>query len=90
MEQLTKSKIKIGGKDFPVKLNNEEQKNLKTIESEIADKIKNFQRNYSNISMQDILAMICIEQAFTIHNNKNSNVNAVEDVLKKIELTLAE
>lgn len=89
MEQLVKSTITIGGKDFPVKLNKSEQKNLKTIEDEIASKIKNFQQNYDNISMQDCLAMICIEQAFKIHNTKGSEAKAAK-ALDKIEQALAQ
>lgn len=89
MEQLVKSIITIGGKEFPVKLNKTEQKNLKTIEGEIATKIKNFQQNYANMSMQDCLALICIEQAFTIHNNKSSQGEAAK-TLDKIEQALAE
>ena len=89
MDNLTKSKISIGGKDFPVRLNKEELRNVKTIENEIADKIKTFQQHYANMSMQDCLAMICIEQAFNIHNNKAHSENAVVDILDTLENELA-
>ena len=72
-----------------MKLSKKEQKNLKAIEDEIAGKIKNFQQNYANITMQDCLAMICIEQAFTIYNNKDNKSDVAQDVLSKIEQALA-
>jgi len=64
MENFTKSNIKIGEKDFPVRLSKDE-------------------------SLQDCLSMICIEQAFTIHNKKAHSENAVTDILDTLESELA-
>lgn len=89
MDNLTKSKIAVGGKEFPLRLNKEELKSAKTIENEIANKIKTFQQHYANMSLQDCLAMICIEQAFTIQNNKLHSENAVVDILDTVETELA-
>ncbi len=87
MNHLIKSKIEIGGKEFPLKLSKEEVKKVKLIEGELATKIKTFQQNYGNISMQDCLTMICIEQAFTIQHNKDSQ-EAVDKVLDQVEEAL--
>jgi hypothetical protein len=89
MDNLIKSNITIGGKEFPVKLSKKEQKHVQTIEKEIADKIKAFQQHYANMSMQDCLSMICIEQAFNIHNNKGNSEVAVSKVLDTLEQELA-
>lgn len=89
MGDLIKSKITIAGKDIPLKLSAEESKIARLIESEIAEKLQSFQQHYGNISLQDCLAMICIEQAFALRKQAENSGESLEKVLGTLEEELA-
>jgi len=86
-KQLHSAKIKIGKKHYPLKVTDEELKNLAEIEKHINARIIDILGKYSDLQLEDALAMILIESRFEM-SRSNKSENQLDPILKDIETSI--
>lgn len=88
-DKLTKTVITIAGKDFPVKLNDQETAQLHGIMTDINADIANFQKQFKQMSLQDIITLVLIKKSFKLKAAEIAVENSnIEEVLNKIQHAL--
>ena len=85
-----KASITIAGKPYPLNLSDFENKHLHSIEKQINKKITEYQKSFSNLSLQDCLSMVLISQSFELEKVKGDNTKhkELDSALETIESTL--
>jgi cell division protein ZapA len=78
-------KINIADRVYPLKINSEDEENVRKAAKLVNDRIKEFQENYAVRDKQDLLSM-CILQIATEHLNLDKNHKKMNfDFTDKIE-----
>ena len=71
--QDTKSiTVIIGGRPYPLKINVEDEADIRRIVKEVNEKINAFQMTYTNKDKQDCLAMAVLTYAVDLHKKDSS------------------
>lgn len=88
-DELKKAVIKIAGKEFPLKLNTSENEHLQSIETEINNRISQYQSNFGAMNQQDMITMVLISYAFELKDAQNNNdIGLLDQTLSQIESVL--
>lgn len=58
-----KLKVKIGNREYPVKVRDTERAAIETAMKFLEQKVELYERNYPNTDMQDLLAMVLLQTA---------------------------
>lgn len=82
-KNLENINIKVGGRTYPVKVNEDEKSSLIVIEKELNDKIQSFKKNYADIDDIDAISMTLIAYAFDL----NSQDNEAKEKMLDLQLT---
>lgn len=70
--------IKVGGRTYPVKANEDEKSSLLVVEKDLNDKIQSFKKNYADIDDIDAISMTLIAYAFDLNSQ---DIQAKEKML---------
>ena len=81
----------IGGRNYSVKINPEDEGRIKSIVKSVNDQINQFQANYSKKDVQDCLAMTLLTYAVELdqYNEQSFQDPQLEGPLTRIETLLA-
>jgi cell division protein ZapA len=84
-EQQHKSmKVMIGGRYYPVIIEDENEAMIGEVVEEVNNNIKKFQATYHNKDQQDCITMLLLTQAVEARKNANQN-ESQQDLQKRIE-----
>jgi len=84
-EQQHKSmKVMIGGRHYPVIVEDENEAMIKEVVDEVNYNIKKFQSTYHNKDQQDCITMLLLTQAVDARKNATQN-ESQQDLQKRIE-----
>lgn len=67
--------ITIGGKVFPVTIENWEEDLVRKIEKDLNQRILDYQLKYSNVNLQDVLTMLLFTKHFEFEKLSSTNEN---------------
>ncbi len=87
MEELS-IKIRIAGRDYPMKVRASEEARLRTAGKQLAERMKNFRENYGIQDVQDLLAMVafdCFAERLSSEGSMESFQQDVEDTMSSID-----
>ncbi len=70
-------KVVIGGRQYPLKIERNEEENVRKAVKVINERLKDFEQNYTVKDKQDLLAMCCIQ--FATQNINLENKTVIED-----------
>ncbi len=84
--ELNTINITIAGRTFPVKVTEEEKVVVLNIESEINEKISQFQKLYSGRDKLDHVIMTLLTYIYDLKNNQNKQVS--EESAQKVKTIL--
>lgn len=76
-------KVKIAGREYPLKVSPGEHKKVLEVEEEIQSKINELQENYGVRDKQDLLAMSLLQFKLTEAHQKGGNVD--ESLIEKLQ-----
>jgi len=88
-ESTQKASINIAGKTFPLNLNAKEMARLQSIETEINNKLDQYQKQFSHMSEKESLSMVLISYAFELQESRESgNPQLLDQTLSQLESIL--
>lgn len=74
-------KVKIAGKEYPLKVSASEQQDVISVEQEIGDSLESLRTNYGVKDKQDLLAMFLFQYMMANKKNNNTSGSNVDDSL---------
>jgi cell division protein ZapA len=77
-------KIKIGDKDYPMKIDESEEEVLRTAGKILNERLKSFREQYSTENTQDLLAMLAFDCLVTEIKNKQKTLDADAQLVEKM------
>ena len=84
MEQLS-VKIKIAGREYPMKVKPEDEERVRNAGHEINERIKKYKEQFGIEDKQDLLAMVAFDSLVDMFSLKD-NLNVEDDsVIQKVE-----
>ena len=76
IDKLSSTKVKIAGREYPMKVKESEKQLIQGVAREINDRIKDFQHSYNDRDLQDCIVMTLLTYAVEYHqNDSKANVN---------------
>lgn len=88
-ESKNKASITIAGKSFPMKLNAQEKARLHSIETEINNKINQYQTQFTHMSDKDSIILVLISYAFELKEAQlTGNPEQLDQALNQLESIL--
>jgi cell division protein ZapA (FtsZ GTPase activity inhibitor) len=80
-------KVNVANRQYPLKINREDEEAVRKAAQLISDKIKEYQNNFAVTDMQDLLAMCAMHFVTELVNkeNKTEQVNPDDDQILMIE-----
>lgn len=85
----TKASIHIGGKEFPLMLNEVEEGRLHLIEEEINNKVIQYQSQFEHIDLKDAITLVLISYAFELKDAQaNQSTEQLDQAISQLESIL--
>jgi cell division protein ZapA len=85
-ENLKRITVIIAGRSFPVKVSNEEESLVRSIEKEVNEKLNDLQLSYQGKDMQDYMSLAILSYAFELQKSNNSEeVSKLDKRLEDLE-----
>lgn len=86
---MKRLEVAIGGRVFPLKVEEDEVTVILEMVDEINEKLRNLQATYSNKDMQDCLSMLILTYAVEHKNNQiQQDTSEIESRLNQVEYML--
>jgi len=77
-------KVSIANRVYPLKINTEEEENIRKAAKLINEKVKDYEENYSVRDKQDLLAMCALQFATDVINKQNMPIIEDNGFIEKV------
>ena len=77
--------LRISGRNYPVKVDPEDEDHIHQIEKQINNKIQFYKKEFKDIDHQDALTMTLLTYAFELTKLKNADFSKIGQKLESLE-----